>query len=57
MSVQEANAPFISYMWHAITLAQLGRVDEARTAVEEIMRIIPTVIDIDLFHGRGRSTR
>ncbi len=41
MSVQEANAPFLSYMWHAITLAQLGRVDEARTAVEEIMRIRP----------------
>ncbi len=41
MSVQEANAPCISYMWHAMTLAQLGRVDEARTAVEEIMRIRP----------------
>lgn len=35
------NASFRCYMWHAITLAQLGRADEAREAAAETIRLRP----------------
>ncbi len=40
-SVQEANAPYNAYMWHAIMLAQLGRTDEARNVTADLMRLRP----------------
>ena len=40
-SIQHPNASFRCYMWHAITLAQLGRADEARDAATETKRLRP----------------